>query len=140
MPRFSTSQFKKMHPFDEAFVLLHPQRVTICRSCHHAVFPGSVGAHVNIRHRYLPTQERQQIVERALKLEKEGVLSPDIDGIRFPGREDPAVADLPVWADGKRCLLTRPDGRPCGHIRRTRHGIQTHCRDVHGWVNGRPYA
>ncbi|KAK4170685.1 hypothetical protein QBC36DRAFT_158215, partial [Triangularia setosa] len=126
-----------MHPFDDTFALLHPQRVAVCRSCRHAVFPCSVRAHVNMRHQYLPTQVRQRIVERALELEKEKVLSPDIDGIRFPDREDPTIADLPVWADGKKCVFTGPDGGPCGYIRRTRHGIQAHCRDVHGWVNGR---
>ncbi|KAK4220466.1 hypothetical protein QBC38DRAFT_347646, partial [Podospora fimiseda] len=57
-----------------------------------------------------------------------GVLSPDIYSIQFPGREEPAIADLPIWSDGKKCVLPGADGRQRGYIRRTRHHIQTHCR------------
>ncbi|KAK4638897.1 hypothetical protein QC761_0102700 [Podospora bellae-mahoneyi] len=99
-----------MPAFDETFMLLRQERVVICRSCHHAVLPGSVRTHVNTQHRYLPNPERRQIVERALELEKESVLSSDINRIRFPGREDAAVPDLPVWTDGKKCLLTGSHG------------------------------
>ncbi|KAK4220415.1 hypothetical protein QBC38DRAFT_328223, partial [Podospora fimiseda] len=49
----------------------------------------------------------------------------------------PAIADLPVWPDGKKCVLPGADGRPCGYIQRTRYGIQKHCREAHGWVNRR---
>ncbi|KAK4652119.1 hypothetical protein QC762_0099700 [Podospora pseudocomata] len=91
-----------MHAFDETFMLLRQQRVVICRSCHHAVLPGSVRTDVNTQHRCLPNPERRQIVERALELEKESVLSSDINSIRFPGREDAAVPDLPVWTDGRQ--------------------------------------
>ncbi|KAK4220681.1 hypothetical protein QBC38DRAFT_525341, partial [Podospora fimiseda] len=66
-----------------------------------------------------------------------GILSPDIHGIQFPGREEPAIADLPAWPDGKKCVLFEADGRPCGYIQQTRYGIQKHCREAHGWVNRR---
>jgi hypothetical protein len=55
----------------------------------------------------------------------------------FPGSKDAAVPGLAVWSDGKKCVWTEPDGQQCGHIQRTRCGIQAHCRDVHGWANGR---
>ncbi|KAK4182084.1 hypothetical protein QBC35DRAFT_468354, partial [Podospora australis] len=126
-----------MHPFDRAFVILPQQRIAVCRSCRNAVFPQSIRTHVNTQHRYMPAQERGQVVERALELQRQGVLSPDIDGVRFSGPEDAAVADLPVWRDGKKCTAPGPDGRPCGHIQRSTQGIQKHCRDVHGWVNER---
>ncbi|KAK4182229.1 hypothetical protein QBC35DRAFT_421075, partial [Podospora australis] len=126
-----------MYPFDRAFLLLPQPRIAICRSCHDAVFPQSVRTHVNTRHQYLPTQERRQISDRASELQCQGVLSPDIDDVRFPSPGDAAVAMLPVWPDGKKCTIPGPDGRPCGYILRTRQGIQMHCRDAHGWVNKR---
>ncbi|KAK4456364.1 hypothetical protein QBC42DRAFT_151684, partial [Cladorrhinum samala] len=66
-----------------------------------------------------------------------GILLPNIHGIRFSSREEPAVPDLPVWADGKKYLFAGPDSGQYRHIRQTRHGIQMHCRDVYGWANGR---
>ncbi|KAK4220398.1 hypothetical protein QBC38DRAFT_330062, partial [Podospora fimiseda] len=76
-------------------------------------------------------------VTQALELEQQGILSSDIHGIQFPGRDEPAIADLPVWPDGKKCVLPGADGGPCGYIQRTRYGIQKHCRGAHGWVNRR---
>ncbi|KAK4220456.1 hypothetical protein QBC38DRAFT_378886, partial [Podospora fimiseda] len=88
--------------------------------------------HVQTRHQDLSTEKRQKIVTQALEWEQQGVLSPDIHGIQFPGREEPAIADLPIWSDGKKCVLSRVDGRLCGYIQRRRHHIQRHCRDVYG--------
>lgn len=134
-----------MHPFDQVFVELSAYRVAVCRSCHQAVLPGAVKTHVNTRHRYLPVEERRQIVERALALEQAGALASDVDHIVFPSSQDTAVAGLPVWSDGKKCTMRCRDGGQCGQVRRTRSGIQQHCRDEHGWVNerargGRPGA
>ncbi|KAK4653972.1 hypothetical protein QC762_0060730 [Podospora pseudocomata] len=133
-----------MHPFDNVFVPLPRYRIAICSSCHNAVFPSSIKTHVNTHHCYLPVRHRQQIIQRAVELERRGILGSDVSGIQFPSPGDPAVPGLPVWPDGKKCIVPGPDGHPCGHIRRTYRGIQAHCRDAHGWTNvrarGRPSA
>ncbi|KAK4171927.1 hypothetical protein QBC36DRAFT_85368, partial [Triangularia setosa] len=113
-----------MHPFDHMFVQLRRYRVAVCSSCHYAVLPGSIKTHVNTHHRYLPARQRQQMVGRALELERQGILASSRDGIRFPNPEDAAVPGLPVFTDGKKCVLPGPDGQVCGHTRRTKRGIQ----------------
>ncbi|KAK3314425.1 hypothetical protein B0H66DRAFT_643789 [Apodospora peruviana] len=132
-----TGSHINMHPFNDMFVPLGQYRVAICSLCHYAVLPGSIKTHVDTHHRYLPAQHRQQIAAHALELKRQGVLASSSDGIRFPTPEDTAVPGLPVWADGKKCMVPGPDGQACGHIRRTKRGIQVHCGDSHSWVNRR---
>ncbi|KAK4221163.1 hypothetical protein QBC38DRAFT_344682, partial [Podospora fimiseda] len=63
-------------------LLLRQQRVAVCRSCRHAVLPGSVRTHVQTRHQDLSTEKRQKIVTQALECEQQGVLCPHC--IRYP--------------------------------------------------------
>jgi len=52
----------------------------------------------------------------------------DKDQVKYPDPADSPIAGLPVFEDGFAC-------KKCLYLCRHRTGIQSHCKEVHDWVN-----
>jgi hypothetical protein len=124
-----------MDQFNATFVHLPQYHIAVCKQCRLGVVTAHLASHLSSKHAYLTAKTRKEIIQ-AVQQEIQALAETEKDVI-YPEPKSEPVPHLTVWRDGLRCTADKPDGTPCGYIRRTLEDIQKHCRDQHGWVNTR---
>ena len=105
----------------------------ICSQCQYAVIPGQLKSHLAAHHQVLPTSQRRLILS---KLEELPGLAWQPHDVQYPPPTAPAIPELPVYQNGLRCTAThQTDSSMCQYVCCTLHGMQQHCKQVHGWRN-----
>ena len=117
----------------EYFTHLVPYGLLVCKECQYGVLPSQVTTHLAGPQHQLPARQRREI--RDVVATWPGLLQTDVDFKRVGNPRDRPrrLEALALHSDGKMCHL-------CGHIVRTRDGIQAHYRREHGvrtsWASG----
>lgn len=122
-----------MEQFNAVFEYFPAHRIGVCETHHQAVLQPEIRTHLNSRHKELTPRTRSNVVLATAAYQQWAATE---DEVVYPSAASEPIPHLPVFNDGLACVL-------CGYIRRTKQGIQAHCREMHGWENsgkrGRTY-
>ena len=121
----------------ESFIHYPQYRLIKCPTCPYTVLPREVETHLASKKHGVSAYKRREIMTQIMKIpdliQDQGQLEREF---QTPAPGQNAVAGLPIYSDGVRCLF-----EPCAFVcraSRTNTGIKEHCRDQHQWVN--PYG
>ena len=114
----------------DPFVFLQRYRLAVCEKCGVAVLAKEVITHLRERHRDVPVPRRQQIAASVEGWPNVIQDQAGLVGFLYPPSTSYIPRLAPPRTHGRKCWK-------CPYIARQLQKIQAHCRNYHGWVNGR---